>query len=61
MRLTPISVDEAIGKLRDRFPDRWGRYPFDSLKKRFYEAKREWTYARRLLRFSAKIAEDTSS
>jgi hypothetical protein len=57
-----ITFNEAIGKLRDRFPDRWGRYPFDSLKKRFYEAKREWTYFRRLTRqFSAKITEDTSS
>jgi hypothetical protein len=59
MRITPISVADAIEILRKQ--DKWKRFSAESLKKRYFEAKREWTYFRRLTRFGARIPKLISS
>jgi hypothetical protein len=52
-------VDKAIERLRSRFSEKWGRYDPDVLKRRFHEAQKHWTYARRLFdRLGAKINSD---
>jgi len=49
IRLKPLSIPKAIRALQDQYPDKWGAY--DDLEKRYYEAKKAWSYARRLKMF----------
>jgi hypothetical protein len=53
MRLKPTkSVSQAIRELRLQDPDKWEDYLSGDLEKRYYEAKKYWTYPRRLIAFS---------
>jgi hypothetical protein len=46
--LKRMGVAAAIRELQTRYPEKWGGYRADDLRKRYYEAKRVWNYARRL-------------
>jgi hypothetical protein len=42
----PLSVAKAVEALRERHPKKWAHHL--DLEKRFYEAKKFWSYTRRL-------------
>jgi hypothetical protein len=44
-----ISIENAIKELQPQCPAKWGGYDPDVLRRRYYEAKLFWNYARRLL------------
>ncbi len=44
-----MDVAKAIRALREQHPDKWGEYLSDDLEKRYYEAKKAWGYATRLM------------
>jgi hypothetical protein len=46
--LKEMKVTTAIKVLQTRFPEKWGDYHPDELRKRYYDARRVWGYARRL-------------
>jgi len=45
-RRKPLSVAKAVEALRERHPKKWAHHL--DLEKRFYEAKKFWSYTRRL-------------
>jgi hypothetical protein len=56
MRL--LSVAKAIEILRAQHKKKWGRYDDRYLEKMFYDARKSWTYARRLMIFGDPVHAD---
>jgi hypothetical protein len=50
-----LSVEKAIETLQEKYPQKWGRYHRGHLHKRFYDAKKVWTYVTRLMQFYPEI------
>jgi|SRR6516225_9916462 len=44
-----MDVAKAIRALREQHQDKWGEYLSNDLEKRYYEAKKAWSYATRLM------------
>jgi hypothetical protein len=57
-RLKSLSIPKAIKALREQYPDKWGTFTTDHLEKRFYEARKFWSYGRRIAMFADPWHED---
>jgi hypothetical protein len=55
--LKEMGVAAAIRVVQTRFPEKWGGYHADDLRKRYYEAKRVWNLGKRFVEHMRRIDE----